>query len=349
MNISVLGGVGEYGRNCFVLTASNTCIMLDCGVRNGEPQAEPPITEEMARSVQAVFISHTHNDHIGALPLLASKGFQGDVWMSEASLAQLTDILPNWPDAPIDQLRFRTFPSHSRGDRVKITNELSITWGYSGHMLGSLWYTFHVNKETAFFSGDFALRSPLLETDWPAQIPYDVALLDSGHAALSMPYERSLQNLASNLADPLEAYAFPITLSGKASDLAFSLFKLFPDRIMYLDAEFHRHLVSYLFYKQNVRQESLSLLEVMLTSNRLQIATAEKKPGLYFARSFPTGWTIVHIGVYENESSPFYKSHPDRSDLETILERIESKKLIFFHSTASDLAIITNQRIQEVF
>lgn len=349
MEITVLGGVGEYGRNCFVLTASNTCIMLDCGVRNGDPEVYPPITEEIARSVQAVFISHTHNDHIGALPLLAAKGFQGDVWMSEASLAQLTDILTNWTHAPIDGLRFRTLSSYTRGDRVKITDELSLTWGYSGHMLGSVWYSFHVNQHSAFFSGDLTLRSPLLETDWPEKLTYDAALLDTGHAALHMPYKQSLDNLASSLANPLEAYALPITLSGKACDLAFSLFKLFPDRTVYLDDRLHRHLVSYLLYQENIRKESLPELEVMLTSGRLQIASSKKKPGLHFLRSCPSGWTTVHTGIYENESSPFYKSHPDRRDLETLVERIRAQNLIFFHSTKPDLTTITKRLKQEAF
>ncbi|MCM2676364.1 MBL fold metallo-hydrolase [Alkalicoccobacillus plakortidis] len=355
MDVTILGGVKEYGRNCFILTdhTTNTRIMLDCGVRNGTPEVYPDITEDIAQSIQAVFISHTHNDHIGALPLLAEKGFKGDVWMSEASLEQLAIILPIWrqkrPDAPIDNLQFRALATQTRGKQVIITKNLSITWGYSGHMLGSVWYIFFVNQQATFFSGDLALTSPLLVTDTPLIRSFDLALIDSGHAAYTMPYKKSTKNIIALLADPLEKYLIPITISGKACDLLFSLYQLLPDRTFFIDRPLHGHLHSYLQHHENLRNERICELEAMLSSDRLQIAKNKKQPGVYLLKGKASDCTVIQTGIYKNEHSPFYKSHPDREDLQTLVRQINARNTIFFHSKERDLELILkNQTLEDV-
>ncbi|SFL45498.1 Beta-lactamase superfamily domain-containing protein [Gracilibacillus orientalis] len=346
IDVTVLGGVGEYGRNCFLVTdqATNTRIMLDCGVRNGNPELYPPITEEIAQSIQAVFISHVHNDHTGALPLLAEKGFTGDVWMSEASLKQLPTIIPKWqekaPHTSIDDLHFRSFPQNTRGKRMKITEDLSITWGYSGHMLGSVWYTFYLREQSIFYSGDIALASPLLVTDMPDKIAYDIALIDSGHGAQTMSYENSITNIVSAMKAPSDRYLIPITISGKACDLLFSLFKALPDRNFFIDNALYEHLLSYLTHTDNIYKETMDQLKAMLESRRLQIKQGMKKAGVYLLLSSPSGFHEIKTSVYKGEHSPFYKSHPDQKDVKALVRTIDAKKYIFFHSKHQDLETI---------
>ncbi|MDQ0209036.1 MBL fold metallo-hydrolase [Alkalicoccobacillus murimartini] len=355
IDVTILGGVKEYGRNCFILTdrTTNTRIMLDCGVRNGTPEVYPDITEDIAQSIQAVFISHTHNDHIGALPLLVEKGFKGDVWMSEASIQQLATILPLWrqkyPVAPLDHLQFRSFAKQTRAKRLVITKNLSITWGYSGHMLGSIWYIIHVNQQDIFFSGDLALTSPLLVTDTPVIRSFDLALIDSGHATYTMPYKKSIKNILALLADPLEKYLIPITISGKACDLLFTLYQLLPDRTFFIDRPLHEHLYSYLQHPENLRHERILELEAMLSSDRLQIAKNKKQPGIYLLKGKASDGTVIQTGIYKNEHSPFYKSHPDREDLQVLVRQIDARNTIFFHSKERDLELILkNQPLEDV-
>ncbi|WYP26474.1 MBL fold metallo-hydrolase [Alkalihalobacillus sp. FSL W8-0930] len=346
MNLTTLGGVKEYGRNCFLLTdhTTNTRIMLDCGVRNGTPEVYPEITEEIAQSLQAVFISHVHNDHIGALPLLAKKGFNGEVWMSEASLAQLPPIISSWqqknPDVSLANLQFRAFPKQTRGKEVSLTKSLHVTWGYSGHMLGSVWYIFRVNEETFFFSGDIALDAPLLVTDQPILRFYDHALIDSGHAAYTMPYQKSIQNIMAVLSDPLEPYHVPVNLSGKACDLLFSLYHALPDRTFFIDQALNDHLLAYLQYPDHMRKERMHEFTDMLQSDRLQLASEKKQPGIYLMKQAPFEMTKIQTGIYLDQSSPFYKSHPDRDDLSKILSYIEASHVTFFHSKEQDLKVI---------
>ena len=77
-----LGGSGEDCRSCFYLTGPKANILLDCGVRreihSPASRVYPALTEEIARSLDAVFLSHAHEDHTAALPYLYKLGYR--VW-----------------------------------------------------------------------------------------------------------------------------------------------------------------------------------------------------------------------------------------------------------------------------
>ncbi len=79
-----LGGVGEVGRNMWVLEYENEILILDCGVMF--PEADmlgvdlvlPDISylRERQSSIQGILVTHGHEDHVGAVPyLIADLGF----------------------------------------------------------------------------------------------------------------------------------------------------------------------------------------------------------------------------------------------------------------------------------
>ncbi len=344
IDIKALGGIKEYGRNCFIIThqRTKTRIMLDCGVRNGHLEIYPEITKEIAVSIQAVFISHVHNDHIGALPLLIEQGFQGDIWMSEASFHQLPAILAKWPALPLKNIQFRSFSPSSRGEAIPFTEGFSLTWGYSGHMLGSAWYAFQFPDTSLFFSGDFVCASPLLKTDMPLRTSYDIALIDSGHAGQVMPYGKSIENILAAVRHTEKKYLFPVTLSGKTCDLLFYLFQNLPYRHFFVHTEVYHHLQMYLNHLDNLQKEQIFQLQEMLQSNNITCFTSGQRlteNGIYFSNKAlqDDGFHLVKTNQYSGADSCFYKSHPDYQDIQSFLQRLYAKKYIFFHSKPADL------------
>lgn len=76
LRVIPLGGVGEIGKNMYVVEKDGRAVVIDCGVsfpsheQLGVDLVLPDFTylEERRDSVEAVILTHGHEDHIGALP-----------------------------------------------------------------------------------------------------------------------------------------------------------------------------------------------------------------------------------------------------------------------------------------
>ena len=78
LRVMALGGLGEIGRNMAVLEFAGRLLVIDCGVLF--PEAEQPgvdlilpdfgVIEHRLDDIDAVVLTHGHEDHIGAVPYL---------------------------------------------------------------------------------------------------------------------------------------------------------------------------------------------------------------------------------------------------------------------------------------
>jgi ribonuclease J len=112
VEVVFLGGLGSIGRNMATIEVDGRIAVVDCGVLF--PDAEhlgvdlilPDWRWLAARGedIEAVFLTHGHLDHIGALPyLLRDLGRSVPVYGTRLTLAFVASILREWPDlAPAD-------------------------------------------------------------------------------------------------------------------------------------------------------------------------------------------------------------------------------------------------------
>jgi ribonuclease J len=78
LRIVALGGLGEIGRNMTVFEHSGRLLIVDCGVLFPEPDQPgidlilPDFTsiEDRLDQIEAIVLTHAHEDHIGAIPYL---------------------------------------------------------------------------------------------------------------------------------------------------------------------------------------------------------------------------------------------------------------------------------------
>src|SRR5258708_11564320 len=78
VRIVFLGGLGEIGRNCFCLEVDGRILVVDCGIMF--PDADMPgidlvlpdftYLRDNADRVEAVLLTHAHEDHAGGLAFL---------------------------------------------------------------------------------------------------------------------------------------------------------------------------------------------------------------------------------------------------------------------------------------
>jgi len=95
LRIVALGGLGEIGRNMTVFEYEGRLLIVDCGVLFPE-ESQPGIDlilpdftyiAERLNDVEAVFLTHGHEDHIGALPYLLREHADIKVVGSKLTLA----------------------------------------------------------------------------------------------------------------------------------------------------------------------------------------------------------------------------------------------------------------------
>ena len=235
MELIIAGGVGEHGRNCFLVQGKTSCFLVDCGKMADTPEDPyPRLTREQISGLDAVFLTHSHADHTGALPWLYKNGFQGTVIATAETLSQL----------PFAVRESRTLEELCL-DGAGQLQSLYIQWGRSGHCVGSVWYHFTEHGKSVFFSGDYTEDTQVYVCDPIRGQHADLAVLDCAYGLDETPYEAVCDRLirdTKKLLSDHKLLLFPVPKYGRGLELL----KLFSDQLSsvsyYADALFLQNL-----------------------------------------------------------------------------------------------------------
>ena len=230
MELTVAGGCGEHGRNCFYVQAGGLCFLVDCGVMAGAPEDPyPRLTPEQIRQLDLVFLTHSHSDHCGALPWLLQQGFSGPVIAAGETLRQLPFALPRTQAL----------------ERFQPPAGLQVRWGRSGHCAGSVWYRFSAGGSALLFSGDYTENALVYACDPIRDQTAELAVLDCAYGRDETPHETACERLVGRTEQLLCAHGvllFPVPKYGRGLELL----KLLSDRLRgvdwYADALFLENL-----------------------------------------------------------------------------------------------------------
>jgi putative mRNA 3-end processing factor len=94
MKLIMHGASLEVGRSCIeLITDQQTRVLLDAGLKLGEHGSSFPVGVTNLSEIDAVFISHAHLDHTGALPLFDHQGLDCPIYCTAMTKAYMKILL----------------------------------------------------------------------------------------------------------------------------------------------------------------------------------------------------------------------------------------------------------------
>ncbi len=220
MNIDLMGGFGEKGRTSVAVESHGHRILLDAGIKVGAsgPQYYPVFGDGVA-GLEALFISHAHEDHVGALSRLLAMGYAGPIFMTQETFDETPSTLSGYADpqdfeaCPLPKNRVEFF---TPGETLEV-GKFSIGTGRSGHVVGGVWFHVADGESSAVYSGDVVPRSSVFMMD---AIPEcDLLILDASYGADPVSGAERASEIAQWIGRHQSGCLLPTPLSGRSLEL----------------------------------------------------------------------------------------------------------------------------------
>lgn len=185
------GATGEVTGANFLLEIDGKKILVDCGMHQGTHAEEDKNWTQFAydpKTIDMLFVTHSHTDHIGKIPKLVHDGFTGAIYSTEPTrdISKLAfadaiglleddakirgvDALYDQSDIEASMRQWKVVPYH---DKIVITPDLFVTMYDAGHVLGSAMMEFNFKGKKMLFTGDLGnTPTPLLNDTETTEMP----------------------------------------------------------------------------------------------------------------------------------------------------------------------------------
>ncbi|HYN89461.1 MAG TPA: MBL fold metallo-hydrolase, partial [Ardenticatenaceae bacterium] len=232
IKVTSYGAAGTVTGSCHLIELGEHRILVDCGMFQGTTEEEALNRESLGfdpRSLDAVFVTHGHLDHVGRLPLLSQNGYRGRIYATRPTYDVTRLILvdsariqyEDWanaheniegatPDESVppplysEQDVYETldlFQAIPYEREIDLGRHVCATFRSAGHVLGSAFIEFDSPDGRVIASGDVGTwgESVVPVPNLPVG-PADVVLIEStygGHVHLPLP--QAISDLAEHI------------------------------------------------------------------------------------------------------------------------------------------------------
>src|SRR6266446_5920115 len=175
MQVAFLGGASGVGASCLAIELAEQWFVVDAGVRvDHKADPLPDLAQLEGKDVRAIFVTHAHADHIGALPLL-HRAFpttpiftsRGTALLMEVMLADALKImakraveemeLPLYPEELVSGMLMQVRPMPiEESFTVPMLPGITIHASRAGHIAGAVSLGFRASAGSIVVSGDIS-------------------------------------------------------------------------------------------------------------------------------------------------------------------------------------------------
>jgi metallo-beta-lactamase family protein len=179
--ITFYGGTGTVTGANFLFEVDGKNILVDCGLTQGFKIADDVNWDPFPydpKSIDILFITHAHIDHLGRVPKLINEGFNGKIYstlptmdLAAPMLDDTAHILSKNKEIGLDKIyspdnlkkALSLWQGFEYYENIQITPNLKVSFKNAGHILGSAMIEFIFNKKKILFTGDLGNSpSPIL-------------------------------------------------------------------------------------------------------------------------------------------------------------------------------------------
>ena len=251
----------EIGSNSYWLCIGGKHLILDAGLH---PKLEglaalPDFSPVPEGKVDAIFITHAHQDHVGGLPVLTRREPQARVYMTEQT-SRIADVMlhnsvnvmtrqreddgiTEYPLFTHRGVEFCTQAWNARPVRKRYnllgessTDDSEVTFEFfdAGHILGSAGILFRYKGRTVFYTGDvnFENQTLMKGASFPEE-GVDVLIMETTRGDSPVPTGFSRANEEDRLARGIRrafesggSVTIPVFALGKTQELLAMLWKM---------------------------------------------------------------------------------------------------------------------------
>lgn len=160
-------------------------LLVDCGLTQGgrfcEPKNRTPFPYD-ASTIDAVFVTHAHADHIGLLPKLIKEGYEGPIYTTPPTRDLIPIMLEDGAaliakearvcndDVPYTARDARAvtplIKSVAYHEEVVLDDNVTVSFFNAGHIIGSATVRIKVGEKHIVFTGDLGRRGTPLIPDY---------------------------------------------------------------------------------------------------------------------------------------------------------------------------------------
>lgn len=209
VTITFLGAANTVTGSRFLVTSVKSKILVDAGLfqglRENRKKNWDPFPVDPSR-IDAIVLTHAHLDHCGYLPLLVRHGFAKEIFATDYTIDLATVILRDSAKLQMEDAKYAGekgfskhpiplplyhlqdvektlghFTSVSFRQSVRLTEDASVTFFPSGHILGSAYVLLEIDGRQILFTSDLGRDNhPLLAPpDHPDALTLDAVVTES--------------------------------------------------------------------------------------------------------------------------------------------------------------------------